>query len=76
MAEERQTGTVKSYDPVAGQGVIIRDDEQDELFLDVFGVEPGHELKIKVGARVEFRVLAHTTGLRAEEVVVLQAPDE
>ncbi|MCH8877738.1 MAG: cold shock domain-containing protein [Chloroflexi bacterium] len=76
MADQRLTGTVKSFDAFEGQGVIVRDDGGGELFLDVFGMDPGTELKIQEGVRVEFRVLAHTTGLRAEEVTVLSEPKE
>lgn len=75
MADERLTGTVKSYDAIEGQGVIARDDGEGELFLDVFGLNPGAELAIKEGVRVEFRVLRHTTGPRAEEVTVLDEPE-
>ena len=69
--ENRQTGTVIAYDSVAGQGIILPDNGQGELFLDVYGLLPGFELKIREGARVAFRVLAHTTGPRAEDVEVL-----
>lgn len=75
MADERMTGTVKFYDAVAGQGVITRDDGQGKVFVDVFGLQPGEEMKMQAGVRVEFQVLAHTTGLRAEEVVVLLASE-
>jgi cold shock CspA family protein len=44
MADQRLTGKVKSYDPIKGQGVIVRDDAQGELFVDVFGLNPGEEL--------------------------------
>lgn len=75
MTGERVTGTVKSYDAVAGQGVITRDDGQGEVFVDIFGLQPGEEMKMQAGVRVEFQVLAHTTGPRAEEVVVLLASE-
>lgn len=71
MTSGRQIGTVKSYDPIKGQGLITRDDGQGELFLDVFGLNPGEELKIREGVKVEFRIVGHTTGPRAEEVSVL-----
>ena len=75
MADQHLTGKVKSYDPIKGQGVIIRDDGQGELFVDVFGLNPGEELKIRPGLRVRFRLLAHTTGPRAEDVTVLAAEE-
>ncbi|MEN8260698.1 MAG: cold shock domain-containing protein [Pseudomonadota bacterium] len=71
MAMERITGTIKTFDPVEGQGTIARDDGAGEVFLDVFGLQPGDELRIKEGVQVEFRVLAHTTGHRAEDVRIL-----
>lgn len=71
MSNGRQTGTVKSFDSMKGQGMIVRDDGQGELFVDLFSLEPGEELKIREGVRVEFRVLPHTTRPRAEEVIVL-----
>lgn len=76
MPDERLTGTVQSFDAIEGQGVIVRDDGGGELFLDVFGMSPGAELQIQEGVRVEFRVLSHTTGPRAEEVTVLSEPQD
>jgi len=70
MLTERITGTVTQYDAAAGQGVIVRDDDQSEVFVDVFGLAPGQEQELNVGMRVEFRVLGHTTGLRAEDVII------
>ena len=71
LAIERVTGTIKTFDHVEGQGTIVRDDGAGEVFLDVFGLQPGDELKVKNGVRVEFSVLAHTTGLRAEDVLIV-----
>lgn len=71
MAEGLVTGTVKDFDPASGQGTITLDDGQGEVFVDVFGLKPGEEMKIKTGSRVEFQVIPHTTGPRAEEVVIL-----
>ena len=71
MDEGRVTGTVREFDPVAGQGTIALDDGQGEVFVDVFGLKLGEELKIETGARVEFQLIAHTTGPRAEDVVIL-----
>jgi cold shock CspA family protein len=73
MSAGRITGIVKAYDAVAGQGVIVRDDGQGEVFVDVFGLQLGDEMKMREGVRVEFQALAHTTGPRAEGVVVLDA---
>lgn len=72
MAEGRMTGTVKEFDPVSGQGTITLDEGQGEVFVDVFGLKPGEELKIDTGVRVEFQVIPHTTGPRAEDVVILE----
>ena len=73
MSSQRLTGKVKSFDPVKGQGTITRDDGQGYVFVDLFGLNPGEELKIIAGVRVEFVVLPHTTGPRAEQVTVLSA---
>lgn len=70
MADQHLTGKIKSYDPIQRQGVIIRDDGQGELFVDVFGLNSGEELEIREGVRVRFRLLAHTTGSRAEDVTI------
>ena len=75
MSDPRITGKVKSFDPNKGQGIIARDDGQADVFVDLFGLNPGEDTKIQKGARVEFIVLAHTTGPRAEEVTVLSSAE-
>lgn len=75
MADQRLSGTVKTLDAVSGQGVVLRDDGEGELYLDVFALNRGDEFRIRPGTRVEFALLAHTTGPRAEAVTVLTTSD-
>lgn len=75
MPNQRITGRVKSFDATKGQGIITRDDGQGDVFVDLFGLNPGEETKMQIGARVEFVVLPHTTGPRAEEVAVFSSAE-
>ncbi len=71
---ERETGTVKWFNPRNGYGFIIRDMGED-IFVHHTGISGTGYRKLRRGQRVEFSVVAGEKGLQAQDVEVLEEPE-
>ncbi|NOY05542.1 MAG: cold shock domain-containing protein [Chlorobi bacterium] len=71
---ERETGTVKWFNPRNGYGFIIRDMGED-IFVHHTGISGTGYRKLRRGQRVEFSVVEGEKGLQAQDVEVLEEPE-
>ncbi len=71
---ERETGTVKWFNPRNGYGFIIRDRGED-IFVHHTGISGTGYRKLRRGQRVEFSVVEGEKGIQAQDVVVLEEPE-
>lgn len=62
---ERVTGTVKSYDPEAGKGLIVLDGTGEEVLVDLQG---SYGVALTDGLRVQFQMIHRPTGVYAVDV--------
>lgn len=68
--EERETGTVKWFDPQKGYGFIVRDQGGD-IFLHKSAIKGTDYHSLEKDQRVEYTVVQGERGPRAQDVVVL-----
>ena len=67
---ERETGTVKWFNPGRGYGFIERDEAED-VFVHHSNIRGEDHRSLEEGQRVEFTVTQGEKGLQAEDVIVL-----
>ena len=68
---ERETGTVKWFNPKKGFGFISREDGGD-VFVHFTSIEGDGYRSLEEGEQVEFEVASGQKGLEAKEVKRLQ----
>jgi CspA family cold shock protein len=71
---QRATGTVKWFSPEKGFGFIKREDGSD-VFVHHSGISGNGFKTLNEGERVEFEILQEPKGLKAYNVVRLDAPE-
>lgn len=67
---ERETGTVKWFNPSKGYGFITRDGGE-ELFVHFSSIQSDGYKKLEEGQKVEFTVVEAEKGPQAQEVVTV-----
>ncbi len=67
---ERETGTVKWFNPGRGYGFIERDEAED-VFVHYSNIRGEGHRSLEEGQRVEFTVAQDARGPKAEDVTVL-----
>ena len=50
-------GVVKIYDPVTGAGVVVRDDDRSEVFLQPGSLKDSIFRSLRQGQRINFEVV-------------------
>ena len=50
-------GVVKIYDPVTGAGVVVRDDDRSEVFLQPGSLQDSIFRSLRQGQRINFEVV-------------------
>jgi cold shock protein len=71
---ERETGTVKWFNPDKGFGFIARESGEKDVFVHHSAIQGGGFKTLNEGERVEFEVVQGQKGPSAENVVRLDAP--
>jgi CspA family cold shock protein len=72
IAEARETGTVKWFDPAKGYGFIAREGA-DDVFVHFSAIRAAGYRNLEEGQRVEFSVEKGPKGFQAADVVVLRS---
>lgn len=68
----RETGTVKWFNPDKGYGFIERDHAGGDVFVHMTGIPPSAPYRVlQEGQRVEFTVVQGNKGPKAENVLVI-----
>jgi CspA family cold shock protein len=65
---ERETGTVKWFNPTKGYGFIERDDARGDIFVHHSDIRVEGYRTLDEGLRVEFSVVTTDKGPRAQDV--------
>lgn len=68
---ERETGTVKWFNPAKGYGFITRE-SGEEIFVHFSAIQSDGYKKLEEGQKVEFTAVEAEKGPQAQEVVALQ----
>jgi CspA family cold shock protein len=69
---DRETGTIKWFDPDKGYGFIERDHHGGDVFVHMTGISEGAPYRtLSEGQRVEFTVVQGNKGPKAENVVIV-----
>lgn len=72
---ERETGTVKWFNPVKRYGFIGRE-EGGDVFVHLNSIQEEGVSNLEEGQKVEFVVVEGDKGLRAEELTVLKEEEQ
>ena len=70
MSDNRETGRLKTYDPIKGFGFIRREKGKD-VFVNFAEFQTSTDAAAIVGALLEFTVSDEPKGLRAHNVKVI-----
>ena len=72
---ERESGTVKWFNPEKGYGFITRENGEKDVFVHHSAIQGSGFKTLNDGERVEFEVVQGQKGPAAENVVRLDAPE-
>jgi len=70
MADDRQSGTVKWFDNKKGYGFIVRENEDEDIFVHYREIRGQGYRTLNEGQRVEFTLNKSDKGLAAQDVDV------
>jgi len=70
MIDDRQSGTVKWFDNKKGYGFIVRDNEDEDIFVHYREIRGQGYRTLNEGQKVEFTLNKSDKGLAAQDVDV------